>query len=757
MICSSTRRDSLVIRTAPSSRSNSVPKVRTVEENEIPCPPGSARALHFERVSESMPNFKPSEIKPDFYIDSQENTNRLSTVQSLFDSNCRPTVRPVSKSESHTPIPQSPRGKQSTPTKYLSARAVAERLAKAIRGGSKSSKNKVDRKLAMAADSQDASGLLSDDSSGGKCIDQWPEPYSRQLVQEQALDHSDIYAEFNEKSQISSFREKRVETSPREEKEIDMLKSWLDGMKQQGEGVYDDLEKKAKATCERLEMLDEEQAMLDDRLLCLNDFQFNDKTQSNDSLEAVQNVQQRLRKMHEEKKSLALEAASELRRRISERSAARKVFTLMKREMDAYAKVMDKEKAELQSKLEEEIARRESSWMVKLDKIRSEERELRERVMNLQEENSYIQREISTLSSRDGSTKGKIKELESEVDSYRTRAEQAEAELDALHQAYGKKESEARNLRKIVERLPELCSDYEKRVSSQLHHNYQDGRVEDLSVRSRMPSKLQRDLSRLSILELALQSEMKVLKGGPSGHGNLEDKQSSNNYGHKDVGELQTELDRLQNLTGELQDENNLLSVKLRLAVREKEEMRKALREAEEEIHELREEGMCRGHGEENHRQGSSDTSPVDRALDLDGDSISQGSRKSAGYHIRGEATSQLQVRESQILNMKHEFGKQEDVIRGLEHSLSVAGKTVEAQKVRIMRLSARNEELVRLYHSKENEVQDLRILNSAEAESRRVSEQELNQVKILVQASLGYSGYLHDMPSLCIDSVELM
>ena len=78
---------------------------------------------------------------------------------------------------------------------------------------------------------------------------------------------------------------------------------------------------------------------------------------------------------------------------------------------------------------------------------------------------------------------------------------------------------------------------------------------------------------------------------------------------------------------------------------------------------------------------------------------------------------------------MKHEFGKQEDTIRGLEHSLSVAGKTVEAQKARILRLSARNEELVRLYHSKESEVQDLRVLSSAEAESRKVCEQELVQV----------------------------
>lgn len=103
-------------------------------------------------------------------------------------------------------------------------------------------------------------------------------------------------------------------------------------------------------------------------------------------------------------------------------------------------------------------------------------------------------------------------------------------------------------------------------------------------------------------------------------------------------------------------------------------------------------------------------------------------------YHATQEATGQLQVRESQLLGMKYEIGKQEDIIRGLEHSLVVAGNAVEAQKLRIMRLSTRNEELVRLYHSKENEVQDLRVLSSTEAEGRRVSEQELSLVRIIMQ-----------------------
>jgi hypothetical protein len=575
------------------------------------------RVADFDRVSESLPNFKPCDAKADFYREEfvQEKrgggggggggaTTTTATrasenhhhhhPHSFIEFNHLPIINPVSKSESHTPIPQSPRGsKQNTPTKYLSARAVAERLAKAIRGGSKSSKNKVDNKISSNQnphDAQEASGALSDSSSNGvgKVTDPWPETYTRQLNSEQALDHSGIFAEFNEFSQITSFRDRKMEIVPREEsKEVDLLKGWLESMKQQGEGIYDDLEKKAQATCERLAMLDEEQALLDDRLMYWSDGQGKESSErmirNGDSMVAIQ---QRLRKMHEEKKHLALEAASELRRRISERTAARKVFTLMKREMDAYAKVMEKEKAELQTNLEDEIARRESSWVMKLDRVRAEERELRERVMKLQEENLYIQREISSMSSKDGQWKGKIKELEFEIDSYRTRAEQAEAELDALHKIFSEKENDNRNLRKIVERLPKLCGDYENRISS-LQQNLKDGRFEDIGV-GRKPNKLQRELSRLSSLEVALRSEMQVLKGNSLEYQEVEGDHRSGEEDTKSAEEVCVELDRLQKHSVELQDENNLLCVKLRLAVREKEEMKQALREAEEDIQELR-------------------------------------------------------------------------------------------------------------------------------------------------------------------------
>lgn len=611
------RRDELSIRTAPSSRANSAPR-RPLDDN--PYQPGTARALQFDavsdfdRVSESLPNFKPCDGKTDFYREEfvQEKRGGGATAttatlasennhhhHSFIEFNHLPIIKPVSKSESHTPIPQSPRGsKQNTPTKYLSARAVAERLAKAIRGGSKSSKNKVDKisSTPNPHDAHEASGALSDSSSngGGKAADSWPEAYARHLNAEQALDHSGIFAEFNEFSQITSFRDRKAESVAREEnKEVDLLKGWLESMKQQGEGIYDDLEKKAQATCERLAMLDEEQALLDDRLMYLSDGQGKEGSErmvrNGDSTVAIQ---QRLRKMHEEKKHLALEAASELRRRISERTAARKVFTLMKREMDAYAKVMEKEKAELQTNLEDEIARRESSWMMKLDRVRAEERELRERVMKLQEENSYIQREIGSMSSKDGQWKGKIKELEFEIDSYRTRAEQAESELDALHKIFSEKENENRNLRKIVERLPKLCGDYENRISS-LQQNLKDGRFEDIGV-GRKPNKLQRELSRLSSLEVALRSEMQVLNGTPLGYQEVEGGARSGEDA-KSAEEVRLELDRLQKQSVELQDENNLLCVKLRLAVREKEEMKQALREAEEDVQELRASAGGRG------------------------------------------------------------------------------------------------------------------------------------------------------------------
>ena len=575
--CSNSEARKTVVRTAPTSRASSAPKVRHLDPQD-PQNLSTVRTLQFDKVSESLPNFKPSEVKPDFH-----NREAARAPGRSSNESSRNNARPISKSESHTPSPQSPRhGKHITPTKYLSARAVAERLAKAIRGGSKSTKSSKSGQLVPFSDARESSS--ASDVSDGRVPE---ELYPRQFSSEQATDHSGVFGEFNEHSQlISSFRETKSEnTTPREEKEIDILKGWLEGLKRQSEGVHDDLEKKARAACERLEMLDNEEATLDDQLLHLDVIQGKEVIDRNWKEELA--VQQRLRKMHEEKKSLALEAASELRRRISERAAARKVFTLMKREMDAYAKVMEKEKAETQSNLEDELARRESSWLVKLDKIRAEERGLREKVLSVEQEKSYLQREISALASKDGVFREKVRGYEAEVDVYRNRTEQAEAELDALQKAYAEIEQENRSLRKFGERLPQLCGDCEKKMKI-LQQGMKDGRLEDIRV-GRKTSKLQRELVRLSSLEIALRSEMQALKVDTLGY-------ADHSYGElaaestegKSSKEFRGELDHLQKRTVELQDENNLLGVKLRIAVRDRDELKVTLREAEEEVQELR-------------------------------------------------------------------------------------------------------------------------------------------------------------------------
>lgn len=566
----------MVVRTAPASRASSAPKVRHLDPQD-PQNLSTARTLQFDRVSESLPNFKPSEVRPDSHNKDARAPGRSFNQSSLYNA------RPISKSESHTPSPQSPRhGKHSTPTKYLSARAVAERLAKAIRGGSKSSKSSKSGPLVSFPAGRESSS--ASDVSDGRVSE---ELYPRQVSSEQATDHSGIFGEFNDHSQlISSFREPKSENViPREEKEVDVLKSWLEGLKRQSEGVHDDLEKKARAAYERLEMLDNEEATLDDQLLHLDVIQAKEVIDRNWKEELV--VQQRFRKMHEEKKALALEAASELRRRISERAAARKVFILMKREMDAYAKVMEKEKAEIQSNLEDELARRESSWVVKLDKIRAEERGWREKVLSIEQEKSHLQREVSALASKDGVFREKVRGYEAEVDMYRNRTEQAEAELDAVQKAYTQIEQENCYLRKIGERLPQLCGDCEKKMKT-LQQGIKGGRLEDIRV-GRKASNLQRGLVRLNSLEIALRSEMQALKADTLGY-------ADHSYGELDAEnrelksskEFRGELDRLLKQTVELQDENNLLGVKLRIALRDRDELKAALREAEEEVQELR-------------------------------------------------------------------------------------------------------------------------------------------------------------------------
>ena len=96
---------------------------------------------------------------------------------------------------------------------------------------------------------------------------------------------------------------------------------------------------------------------------------------------------------------------------------------------------------------------RESSWVMKLDKVRAEEQELRERDWWNRKRECLHQRKSVACRQKTGSGR-RIKELELEVDSYRMRAKLAEfSTWKTMCECYGVKKKAPKD----VSYLPPLC------------------------------------------------------------------------------------------------------------------------------------------------------------------------------------------------------------------------------------------------------------------------------------------------------------
>ncbi|XP_057851074.2 uncharacterized protein LOC131061426 isoform X2 [Cryptomeria japonica] len=93
---------------------------------------------------------------------------------------------------------------------------------------------------------------------------------------------------------------------------------------------------------------------------------------------------------------LALRISSEGESRKRDRS-----LKLIQGEMESRTKILENEKTDLQEALEKEIDRRSNEWACMLEKIRSEERRMRERVRDLAKQNVELQRELLSLNNRE--------------------------------------------------------------------------------------------------------------------------------------------------------------------------------------------------------------------------------------------------------------------------------------------------------------------------------------------------------------------
>ncbi|XP_043723106.1 cytoskeletal protein Sojo-like [Telopea speciosissima] len=274
----------------------------------------------------------------------------------------------------------------------------------------------------------------------------------------------------------------------------------------QTEGNIDDMElqRKAKEAAERVLLFSEE---------------VENETLLRDSSFSVSAMFQKIKILTQERRNLALEISAQLQSRITERASANEALKVSKVELDCQTWQLEKEKKELQLRLDRELDRRSRDWSFKLEKYQSEERRLRERVSELAEQNVSLQREVSALNGRDMESKSwitdselQLKELIVRVDEARgenqelkqtmlelqERVQAAEADRECIQRSYKEKEKENKELQKAVTRLQRTCSEQEKTIGG-----LQQGLVEEIE-RKQSSEKLDNCFGKLKMEQVRL-------------------------------------------------------------------------------------------------------------------------------------------------------------------------------------------------------------------------------------------------------------
>ncbi|KAJ6831637.1 cingulin-like protein 1 isoform X1 [Iris pallida] len=242
----------------------------------------------------------------------------------------------------------------------------------------------------------------------------------------------------------------------------------------------------------------------------------------------VSTLLQNITSITEDRRYLALELSSQIKRQIAERSSTRERLKQAKFELDTRTMRLEKEKNELQSSLEKELDRRSSDWSLKLRKFQSEEQRLRERVRELAEQNVSLQREISTLKGNEASTKSRImnsemqlNDLAASLDVERTenhnlrqaltelqeRLNGTEEERNYIRQNLKDKEKEGKELHRVVIRFQRMCREQDKTIDG-LRQGYSNEIGKQSIERDDKVSMLQMEQIRLASVEQMLRKEL---------------------------------------------------------------------------------------------------------------------------------------------------------------------------------------------------------------------------------------------------------
>uniref|UniRef100_A0A7N0UCD4 DUF7653 domain-containing protein n=1 Tax=Kalanchoe fedtschenkoi TaxID=63787 RepID=A0A7N0UCD4_KALFE len=243
---------------------------------------------------------------------------------------------------------------------------------------------------------------------------------------------------------------------------------------------------------------------------------------------------QETKSLAEEKMRLAFEVSAILQSHIADRANAKEELRHLKTELCDQTRRLEREKNEIQSSLEKELDRRSNDWSLKLEKYKSEEYRLRERVRELAEQNVALQRELSAMTEKEienrnsmthselqlkdqamrfDALKAQNQELRDNLVQLQEQYKAAAEDRDCFCRNYEEKESECKDLHKSITRLMRTTGEQEKTISELTESLIKKVEGEPFPEKFDKPmKKLQAEQIRLTGVEQALRKEVEAYK-----------------------------------------------------------------------------------------------------------------------------------------------------------------------------------------------------------------------------------------------------
>ncbi|VAH90473.1 unnamed protein product [Triticum turgidum subsp. durum] len=230
----------------------------------------------------------------------------------------------------------------------------------------------------------------------------------------------------------------------------------------------------------------------------------------------------------EDRKQLALELSSQIKARLTERFAAKEQYNRSRVELDSRTRRLENEKTDVQTTLERELDRRSNDWSARLARFQAEEQRLRDRVMELAEQNVSFQREVNLLESNRVEVSNRItslelqnKQLNNELEKvkgehtslYRSSVElhdsftKAAEERDQIQECLKSKEDNSRALHKVIARLQRESNEQEKTING-LRQGFSAELEKRSAGSSESITRTQMELLRLAGVEQKLRKEI---------------------------------------------------------------------------------------------------------------------------------------------------------------------------------------------------------------------------------------------------------